>query len=114
MSILVEKLANWGCDTKGALERLIDDEELYESCLRMLVEDSAFEKLKEALVTGNMEKAFDSAHTLKGVIANMGITPMYHIVVQIVEPLRSKKMEGLMPLYEELMRQNEYLKELLG
>lgn len=113
MKQFMEKLSAWGCDVEEALERFIDDEEFYLSCLKMTTEDSGFEQLGEALKEGDVLKAFDSAHTLKGVLANVGLTPMFDIIVQIVEPLRAGQMENLMPVYEELLQANCYLKQIL-
>ena len=59
------------------------------------------------------KKAFDCAHTLKGVFANMGITPMFETVVKIVEPLRAGKNDGLMPVYEELLDEREHLRSII-
>lgn len=111
---LLEKLRNWGCDVNAAMERFLDDVELYRSCLEMATEDSAIMELQSALQEGNVKAAFDAAHTLKGVLANLGLTPMYDRIVRIVEPLRAGKQEGLLPLYAEFVQANQYLKELLG
>lgn len=61
------------------------------------------------------EKGIDCAHTLKGVFANMGITPlMFETVVKIVEPLRAGKNDGLMPVqYEELLDEREHLRSII-
>ena len=39
MREILRKLDAWGCDWKGALGRFLGDEDLYVSCLFMLVED---------------------------------------------------------------------------
>ena len=80
MCEVLEKLRAWGCDLDGALERFLGDEELYKSCLPMVAEDEAFDGLKEALAEDERKKAFDCAHTLKGVFANMGITDRKSVV----------------------------------
>ena len=94
MCEVLEKLRAWGCDLDGALERFLGDEELYKSCLPMVAEDESFDGLKEALAEDERKKAFDCAHTLKGVFANMGITPMFDTVEKIVEPLRAGINDG--------------------
>lgn len=106
-------LEEWNCDVKGALERFIDDEELYMTCLTMLTEDHNFEKLGIALKEKNTAVAFDCAHTLKGVVLNLGLTPMFSIAEQIVEPLRTGNVEHLEKSYKELLKENEKLKEIL-
>lgn len=50
---------------------------------------------------------------LKGVFANMGITPMFDTVEKIVEPLRAGINDGLMPVYEELSREREHLRSII-
>ena len=113
MCEVLEKLRAWGCDLDGALERFLGDEELYKSCLPMVAEDESFDGLKEALAEDERKKAFDCAHTLKGVCANMGITPMFDTVEKIVEPLRAGINDGLMPVYEELSREREHLRSII-
>ena len=89
MEELFDSLKNWGCDVDGALARFIGDRELYRSCLHTAAGDQNFELLPEALRAGEMGRAFECAHTLKGMLANMGLIPLYDIVVRIVEPLRA-------------------------
>lgn len=111
--MLLEELKNWGCDIDGALERFVGDEDMYKSCLYTLLGDKAFLGLGEALRANQVKEAFDYAHTLKGVIANMGLTPMYQIVVRLVEPLRKGEIENLLPIYEELLQAREILARML-
>lgn len=110
----LQTLAEWGCDIEGALERFLEDDELYMTCLETLVVDNAYEKLGKALAEGKVAEAFDYAHTLKGVLSNLGLTPMICIVEKIVEPLRAGFGEGLEEFYEQLLDANEHLKCILG
>jgi HPt (histidine-containing phosphotransfer) domain-containing protein len=111
---LLEKLVDWGCDVEGAMDRFLDDEELYQSCLASVCEDPAFEKLGEALGEGDVLEAFEQSHSLKGILGNLGLDPMLAIAVQIVEPLRKGSVENLQPRYEALLDSKEYLKTLLA
>lgn len=113
MSTLLEVLKDWKCDVDGAMERFMGDEELYRTCLNAVLVDKSFAGLGAALEEGAVKEAFDHAHTLKGVLANMGLTPMYDITVRIVEPLRNGDSEQLLPVYEELMEAKEYLGKLI-
>ena len=109
MEELFDSLKNWGCDVDGALARFIGDRELYRSCLHT-AGDQNFELLPEALRAGEMGRAFECAHTLKGMLANMGLIPLYDIVVRIVEPLRAGEPAELLPVCDKLLaaRQAEY------
>lgn len=114
MGKLFDELEQWGCDIEGAMERFLEDEELYVICLETVITDEAFKHLGEALREKRTQDAFDCAHTLKGVFANLGLTPMYRIVEEIVEPLRAGCNENLLPFYEKLLDANEHLKQILG
>lgn len=113
MEAIFEELELWGCDIDGAMGRFLDDKELYLTCLDTVITDKAFGTLGVALAEKNVSGAFDSAHTLKGVFANMGLTPMFRIVECIVEPLREGMIEDLLPDYHRLLEANEYLKDIL-
>lgn len=114
MEMIFQALEEWGCDVEGALERFLDDKELYMACLQTVITDGNFAKLGVALKEENVPEAFDYAHTLKGVFANLGLTPMFTIVVTIVEPLRTGSASYLQETYENLLAANEHLKDILG
>ena len=40
-----------------------------------------FAVLGTSIEAKNVEKAFDAAHSLKGTLGNMGLTPMYEIII---------------------------------
>lgn len=113
MSTLMDELRAWGCDVEGAMERFMGDEELYRVCLKSVLSDKSFAGLKEALERNDEKEAFDHAHTLKGVLANMGLTPMFDITVRIVEPLRVGNSENLLLVFGELMQAKDRLGRLL-
>lgn len=113
MTKVINALKEWGCDVDGAIERFIGDIELYETCLKTVLSDKSFTGLGEALKRDDVKEAFDHAHTLKGVLANMGLTPMYDITVRIVEPLRVGNSENLLLVYEELMQAKDKLAGIL-
>lgn len=108
------KLQNWGCDVEGALPRLINDEDFLLECIEQVSGDPAFEALGECLEKKDAEGAFEAAHSLKGIIANTGITPLLDIIVKIVEPLRLGEAEGLEPYYKELIEKRSELLKVLG
>lgn len=113
MNRMLAELGAWGCDVKGAMERMADDDGFYAECLRDVADDPYFHTLRVALEAGDQAAAFDAAHTLKGVFANMGLTPMYDKVVEIVEPLRGGSRENLLTKYDELSRMRERLNRIL-
>jgi len=114
MEKIFKALEEWGCDVEGALERFLDDKDLYMTCLETVITDSNFDKLGTALEDENVLEAFECSHTLKGVFANLGLSPMFSIVETIVEPLRGGSAHNLEDAYEKLLASNEQLKRILG
>lgn len=108
---LVE-LESWGCDIEGAMRRLLDDEEFYFVCYEQVLEDDGFELLRKALEKHDIKHSFEYAHSLKGIIANLGLTSLYHIISEIVEPLRAGTDEGVMEKYQGLMQERERYRKL--
>jgi hypothetical protein len=112
MSILKE-LNNNGCDVKGALDRVLGDEELYIICLRKFVADDSFENLGKFIEEKNIEKAFNESHTLKGVAGNLGIIPLYELLVIIVEKLRNNSLIGVYGDYKKMMKSYNEIKKII-
>lgn len=113
MTYIVKQLRDWGCDTAGAMERMADDEDFYIECLREVSEDPYFDVLKAAIESGDAAKAFEAAHTLKGVLANVGLTPIYNKIVEIVEPLRAGCTDNMAAGFTQLMELLAHLKSIL-
>jgi hypothetical protein len=113
MNETLAALENWGCDIRGALPRFLDDEAFMLECIGQVAEDPGFEELGCYLKENRTRDAFDTAHMLKGIIANTGLTPLYEIILTIVEPLRKGNGEGLAQPYERLMDKKNQLVRLL-
>lgn len=110
----IETLQNFGCDIKGALKRSLDDEVFYIECLKTIPDDENFELLDKALADGNIKAAFDYAHALKGVLANLGLTNMFKKTEEIVEPLRNGKIDGMKEKFNELTELKNQLRVILN
>ena len=113
MDELILKLTDWGCDIPPTLERFLNNKEFMIECMKMVLDDKALIELEDGLKEENIKKAFDAAHTLKGIYANTGVIPLYDIAVKIVEPLRNGEIKGLDEYYQELMCKNKELTDIL-
>jgi hypothetical protein len=111
---LIEALVKKGCDIPSAMARFLNDKGFYCQILRTVPEETAFADLGKALQEGDRKTGFEKAHELKGMLANMGLTPMYQEACAIVEPLRAGKLTGTLEHYETLMKQLDDLKDLLS
>ncbi len=113
MSVLTEKLAAYGVDIPVTLERFVGDENLYETCFKMLLNEKGFDELGRNIADKDYEKAFNSAHALKGVVSNMGLSPLHHSIAVMVEALRARDYSNLDDQYAEMQRQLEIVKGMI-
>lgn len=98
----------YGADYAATLARFMNRETAYLRFLDMLFQDGSLQKLGDALACGNLNGAFEAAHTLKGVAGNMGLTPLYNAVCGLVEPLRAREARGDYPaLYQAVVEEFE-------
>lgn len=110
----IRRLADWGCDTRGALDRMLGDEAFYRECLAAFYQDKGFELLENQLERSDVRGAFESAHMLKGVAANLGLTPLYKTICTLTAPLRTGRLDGTQEEYRAMMRQREELRRRIS
>ena len=96
-----------------ALERMKGNKEAYKAFLAEFFEDPDFIMLQESIEAGNVREAFDCAHGLKGMAANLGLDAIHGALSVLVEILRKGILEGAAEAYEEVMNASNQVKELL-
>lgn len=89
--ITIEGLREFGADADGALGRCMNNEEFYLKHVNKALTDNSFEQLKEAIDSNDFDRAFETAHALKGVWGNLGLTPLYEPVAEMTDHLRIKE-----------------------
>lgn len=108
-----EKLEAYGVDVAATMERVANSEQLYLKCLDIFIEDTNLDKLKSAIEQGDWRSAFEAAHALKGVSANLGLQPFLDRICAMVEPLRRRDAATDYPsLYEAVVQEMERVKAL--
>ncbi len=111
--LTVEKLRGWGANVDEALVRCLNNETFYLMLVNKAMRDASFDKLKEAVEAGDLEKGFDYAHSLKGVTANLALTPIFKPIEQITDLLRSRTETDYTPLLKEIEEKSRQLMGLL-
>ena len=91
MSELLENLKAAGADTETGLARCMGKESLYTMLIGTGLKDKNFDLLKDALESGDFEKAFECAHALKGLLNNLALTPLGDRVGELTDRLRAKE-----------------------
>ena len=101
--LTIEKLNDFGVNTKEGLTRCMNNEKFYFRMLKMGLSSDQFEKLGNALESGNTSDAFEAAHALKGVLGNLALTPIYTPLAEMTELLRAKKSEDYVTMYQPIL-----------
>ena len=97
--LTIEKLQQYGVNTKEGLARCMNMEAFYFRMLGMGLKNDSFEKLGKALEEKNLDEAFEQAHALKGVVGNLALTPIYNPLADMTEMLRAKKDADYVAMY---------------
>lgn len=108
----IEDLKNYGANTDEALSRLMGNESFYLMLIPKVFDDKNFEALSSGIAEGNLDKAFEAAHSLKGVLGNLELTPILKPVIEITELLRHREQIDYTPYLEEIFKQKETLMKL--
>ena len=112
-------LEEMGMDVDNTVKRFMGNETLYLKFLNKFQADQSVASIQQYIAEQNAEEAFKSAHTLKGVAANLGLDPIAQHASDIVELFRGKTQfsevdtDKLATLNEELKSKHEALMKLL-
>lgn len=96
---LFEELSECGVDISDGLNRLINNEAVYEKLLKKLPESVKQQEVLSFLDSGDIETAIQRAHSIKGVTGNLSVTPLYSAYTEIVNLLRANKLTEARELY---------------
>lgn len=89
--LTVDDLKQFGCDIDDGLTRCMGNEAFYFKLIGKVIDDKNFQALEDAVAAKDLDAAFDAAHSLKGVLGNLALTPVYEPVYEITELLRERK-----------------------
>ena len=110
--LTMDALRRFGANTEEGLGRCLNDEGFYLELVNMVLEDEGFEKLAASLEHGDWRAAFDAAHSLKGSLGNLALTPLYAPTAELTERLRGGREADYAALLTELLSQRDALTAL--
>lgn len=84
------QLEESGADVEATLKRFMGNDAIYLKFLGKFPNDPNYSNLGTNMESGNFEEAYKCAHALKGVVGNLGLTPIFDNVSILVEELRNK------------------------
>lgn len=110
--LTIDKLKEYGANIEEGLERCMGNEAFYLKMVGMMIADNSIDKLKDALAENNLDTAFEAAHALKGVAANLSLTPLTEPAVEITELLRTRTEMDYSELLGKILEQKEILESM--
>lgn len=110
--LTIDKLNEYGANTSEGLARCVNNQDLYFRLIKKAVEDNSFDSLKFAIEEKDYKKAFEISHSLKGVLGNLSLTPLYEIVYELTELLRNNNDVDYSKYIDELLIKKNELVEL--
>ena len=112
--LTVEALRAWGADTDDGLRRCMNNEAFYFRLVDRAARDPSYDQLKEALENRDLDRGFELAHALKGVTANLALTPVGKPVTEMTELLRSRTDTDYSAYVAEMIARRDELLALLS
>lgn len=108
---LLEEMQSLGANVKEGMERVMDDQSLYEMMLGMFVDEVEKDTIQpEDFDQEDLDKVIKRVHTLKGVAGNLSITPLYDGYMEALtllragDPAKAKEVfTGILPTQEQFL-----------
>jgi len=85
----INDLKNLGANVEEGVMRCAGNESFYLMLVPKALDEARYLALEQAVKDKDLKKAFEEAHALKGILANLALTPIYEPVCEITEDLRA-------------------------
>ncbi len=107
--LTIDKLREYGADVDEGLARCMNMEDFYIGLVENALADNRLPLLEQQIGDSELDKAFETAHALKGMYANLSLTPLIKPVSELTELLRSRTNTDYSALLAEAKEQFEAL-----
>ena len=77
-------------DFAEGVKRVMNNSKLYVKLLTKFKNDTKLDDLEAAIAAGDLEKAQGSAHTVKGVAANLSLTELFKQTLELETQIKNK------------------------
>jgi len=103
--ITLESLRNYGANTEEGLARCMNNESFYLMLVNKALADNKLDLLEQQIKEKNFDAAFETAHALKGMYANLSLDPLTKPITEMTELLRKRSDVDYSALLEEAKKQ---------
>lgn len=101
-------------DYDNVLLKFGNNEILYKRFLKKFLEDETYYELEKSWNVKNYDEVEKSAHTLKGVSANLGINRLFELTNKIVQAVRMETYDNMEETYKKLEEEYRLTKEMIN
>ena len=109
----IDALRAWGAEVDDGLRRCMNNEAFYLRLVEKAARDDTCVRLKAAVEAGDLDGAFDLAHALKGVTANLALTPLQTPVTAMSDLLKAHAEADYAALLADVLAARDGLLALL-
>ena len=107
--LTLDTLRAFGANVEEGLQRCVGMESLYLRLVDKAIRDPAFDELREVAEKGDLARGFELSHALKGVTANLALTPLAAPITEITELFRNKTVTDYRPLVSAILQKRDEL-----
>ena len=107
--LTIEKLREYGADVDEGLARCMNMKDFYIGLIGKVIADDRIPQLELQIHERKYKEAFETAHALKGMYANLSLTPLTKPVIEMTELLRHETDTDYSDLITEVKKQFEAL-----
>jgi hypothetical protein len=109
----INDLKNLGANVEEGVMRCAGNETFYLMLVPKALDVSRYDALEKALEEKDFKAAFEAAHALKGVLANLALTPILAPICEITELLRPMQEVHCEELLSKIKEEREKFVALL-
>ena len=110
--LTIESLKAAGAEIDSGLERCMNNEAFYLRLVQMALDNDGYASLRTALEAHDLDKGFEYAHALKGMLANVALTNLLDPVLEMTEALRAREDRDYSALLAQMDAELEKLRAL--
>lgn len=110
----LDDLKAYGANVDEGVMRCVNNPEFYLRMVKKAADDPSVADLENAINAGDLDQAFEIAHALKGVLANLALTPLCEPVSEMVELLRSRTETDYSGYIDSVKKKADELKAIFN
>ena len=111
--LTLEILKDFGANVDAGLERCMGDEDFYLELIPDALDEAYYKNIEEAIASKDLDSAFDRVHALKGVLANLSLTPIFEPVNAMTEELRLRQDIDYSPYLKSMWESRNQLLDMM-